>query len=198
MRSLLAVVSLFSLVACGPPTMTPDSGTTSACSGPAKTPPNLLENPGFECDSMPAEWAGTIYGTFEFTDGGRSGRAGKLTATQAGGRFGYFKNIAADAVGKTFCYSAWIQGNAPFMRIKLISEANGSAFEDSFSSPITSTFARLPQQFTQPIRQGTTKLTMQFELQTNRGDGMNAMPGQYLLVDDADVWVSTTNCAEQR
>lgn len=194
MRSFVLVLISLAVVGCSPQMMTPDGG--GACSGSPKTPPNLIENAGFECDGD--QWAGTIYGTFELASGGRSGRAGKLTVTQGGGRFVYTKSVAADPVGKKYCYSAWLSGTAPFMRIKLVSERSGSAFEDSFSEQIFSDFRRIPPQSTLAIGQGTTKLSLMFEVQTNRTDGQNAVAGQTMLIDDVDVWESTTNCAETR
>lgn len=189
-----AWVLLFLASACSPQMMTPDAG--GSCGATALTPPNLVENPGFECDGT--EWAGTIYGTYEYASGGRTGRAGKVTVTQSGARFVYFKNLAPDAVGKTYCYSAWLSGTAPFMRIKVISEKSGSAFEDSFSEQIFSDFRRIPPQKTLPIGSGTTKLSMIFEVQTNRTDNMNGMAGQYMLIDDVDVWETTTDCSAAR
>ena len=56
---------------CSAPMMTPDAGTPDACRGAVKSPPNLLENSGFECDDMPASWI-PVYGTLELAAGGRS------------------------------------------------------------------------------------------------------------------------------
>lgn len=195
MKRASVVVFLVAASACSPQMMTPDAGGGS-CGATAKTPANLVENPGFECDGT--EWAGTIYGTYEYASGGRSGRAGKVTVNASGARFVYTKNLAADAVGKTYCYSAWLSGTAPFMRIKLISEKSGSAFEDSFSEQIFSDFRRIPPQKTLPIGMGTTKLALIFEVQTNRTDNMNGMTGQYMLIDDVDVWETTTDCSAMR
>jgi hypothetical protein len=195
MKRALLVLVLAS--GCSPQMMTPDGGG-GACLDTSNTPPNLIENPHFECDSATAEWTGTIYGTFELAPGGRSGRAGKLTVTQGGGRFVYTKNVAADAVGKRYCYSAWLSGTAPFMRIKLVSEKSGSAFEDSFSEQIFSDFRRIPPQATLPIGQGTTKLSLLFEVQTNRTDGQNAVAGQTMLIDDVDVWESSNGSCTAR
>lgn len=196
MRSFVLVLLGALVAGCSPQMMTPDGGGSGACNGAAKTPPNLVENAGFECDG--SEWAGTIYGTFEVVTDGRTGRAGQVTVNQSGARFVYTKNLAADAIGKKYCYSAWLKGTAPFMRIKVISEKSGGFFEDSFSEQIFADYRRIPPQFTQPIGAGTTRLSLIFEVQTNRTDNQNGMSGQTMLIDDVDVWESTTNCAESR
>ena len=42
------------------------------------------------------------------------------------------------------------------------------------------------------------KLQLVFEAQTNRGDGLDAVAGETLLIDDVDVWETSGNCTETR
>jgi hypothetical protein len=176
----------------------PDAGGGGGCRDTGKTPANLLENPGFECDSTPAEWS-AVYGTLELAAGGRSGRAAKVTANQAGGRMAYATDFAVDAGSKTFCFSAYISGTAPFMRMRVLRVLNGGVQEVAQSDQLFGDFRRTP--LGQPLKvtnDNAPKLQLVFEVQTNRSDGMNAKPGDTLLIDDVDVWESAANCTETR
>lgn len=195
MRSLDLCWPLLALVAgCGPIDVTADAGT-NACKGPAKTPANLLDNPGFECDS--GEWGGVpAYGKFGYIAGGRSGRAGQVTVEQLGGRMVYAKDFAPNAGTKTFCFTAWLKGTAPFMRMRVLREFSGGVQEVQFSEQVFSDWRRIPTLKVEGL--DAPKLTLVFEAQTNRADGQSAQPGQTLLIDDVDVWESSANCAESR
>ena len=189
---LLAVVS----TGCGQMMMTPDAGGGPAgCRDTSKTPANLLENAAFECDSSPSEW-NAIYGTLEQAPGGRSGRAAKITVNQAGGRMAYSKDFAVDAGNKTFCFSAWLQGTAPFMRMRVLRVLSGSVQEVAFSEQVFSDWRKIPT--LKVTNDNAPKLQLVFEVQTNRGDGQNGMPGQTMLIDDVDVWESSGSCTETR
>jgi hypothetical protein len=182
-------------VGCGPMMNVPDGGMNTGCRDTSKTPANLLENPAFECDSSPAEWSG-IYGTLELVAGGRSGRAAQVTVNQAGGRFAYAKDFAIDAGNKTFCFSAWLKGTAPFMRMRVLRVLSGSVQEVAFSEQVFSDFRKIPT--LKVTNDNAPKLQLVFEAQTNRGDGQNAMAGQTIVIDDVDVWESAANCTETR
>ena len=188
-------ILLVSLAGCGGPVGGTDAGVDAGCRDTSKTPSNLLENPGFECDESPAAWSG-VYGTFELAAGGRSGRAGQVTVNQAGGRFAYTKTFAPDVGNKTYCFSAWLTGTAPFMRMRVLRDFGGSVQEVSFSEQIFPDWRRIPT--LKVTGDNAPKLQLVFEVQTNRTDGMNAMPGQTLRIDDVDVWESSSNCAETR
>ena len=197
MRSPWKCLSILVLTGCGPMPGVPDAGG-GGCHDTARTPANLLENPGFECDSTPAEWSG-IYGTLELAAGGRSGRAAKVTVNQAGGRMAYAREFAVDAGTKTFCFSAFISGTAPFMRMRVLRVFNGSVQEVAQSDQLFGDFRRTP--LGSPLKvanENAPKLQLVFEVQTNRADGMNAKPGDVMLIDDVDVWESATNCTETR
>jgi hypothetical protein len=190
MRSALPGLVLM-FVACGPATPTPDAG--GACLDTGKTPANLIENARFECDSM--DWSG-IFGTLELASGGRSGRAAKVTVNQAGGRFAYAKAFTPNPGTKTFCFSAYVSGTAPFMRMRVLRDFNGSVQEVAFSEQIFSDFRKVPT--LKVTGENAPKLQLVFEVQTNRGDGQNAMAGQTMLIDDVDVWETSNNCMEAR
>lgn len=167
--------------------------TDGGCRDSSKTPANLLENPAFECDG--AEWS-AVYGTLDLAAGGRSGRAAKVTVNAAGGRFVYAKTFAPDAGAKTFCFSAWLQGTAPFMRMRVLRDFGGRVEEVAFSEQIFSDWRRIPT--LKVANDNAPSLQLIFEVQTNRTDGQNGMVGQTMLIDDVDVWESTSNCTESR
>ena len=197
MRAPFAILFVC-LVACGPVNVVPDAGGEGACRGAAKTPPNLLENPGFECDPSPAAWS-QIYGTLELAAGGRSGRGAKVTVNGAGGRIAYAKDFAVDAGTKSFCFTAYISGTVHFMRTRVLRVLNGSVTEVAQSDQVFGDYRRTP--LGNPLKvsnDNAPKLQLVFEAQTNRGDGLDAVPGETLLIDDVDVWETSGNCTEAR
>lgn len=195
MRALL--VGTLCLLGCGSGPSTPDAGS-GACLDTSKTPSNLIENPHFECDSSAAEWAAVSgYGTLELAAGGRTGRAAKVTVGGLGARLQYTKAFAPSPAGnKTYCFSAWLSGTAPFMRMRVLRDFDGSVQEVAFSEQIFPDFRRIPT--LKVTADNAPKLLLVFEVQTNRPDGQNGMAGQTMLIDDVDVWESTANCSESR
>lgn len=201
-----AMVCLASLAACSPPiTILPvDSGiSVNNCNTSTQNPPNLIPNAGFECG---AENWGAIFGTFEVVDGGRSGKAGKIVVNAAGGRMALLPDVVKNGGTKTYCATAWIQGTVPFMKLRLLRDSNGGgqSFEFSEQGPALTgaptDFHRVPPTLVVKVpNQDATRIQLVIEAQTNRSDGMSAQPGQYLLVDDVDVWVSPDGmCQEVR
>jgi hypothetical protein len=192
MRALLPCLVL--LAACGPQTTTADGG---ACLDTLKTPSNLLENPGFDCgDASPVTAWSAVYGTLSAVAGGRTGRAAQVTVDASGGRMSYARTFAAEPGTKTYCFSAWLAGTAPFMRMRVLRDFGGSVQEVAFSDQIFSDFRRIPT--LKVTGDNAPKLLLVFEVQTNRPDGQNATPGQTMLIDDVDVWESASNCTESR
>lgn len=194
-----ALPFLVVLSACGPMNVVPDAGGNGACRDTAKNPPNLLENPGFECDTSPAAWS-QVYGTLELAAGvGRSGRGAKVTVNAAGGRFAYAKDFAVDAGMKSFCFTAYVSGTVHFMRTRVLRVLNGSVTEVAQADQVFGDFRRTP--LGSPLKvsnDNAPKLQLVFEAQTNRGDGLDAVAGETLLIDDVDVWETSGNCTETR
>ena len=194
MRAFLLTLPL--CFGCGPMlTPVPDAGRDLLCNGAAKTPANLLENGAFECDPSPATWR-ALYGTLELGAGGRTGRAAKVTVNAAGGRMSYAKDFAVDAGMKTFCFSAWLTGTAPSMRLRVLRVFPANVQEDQFSELIFPDWKRIPT--FKVSNDQAPKLQLVFEVQTNRTDGLNAVPGDTMLIDDVDVWEGSANCSETR
>lgn len=196
MRTFVLLFPLV-LLGCSPLMNVPDGGDAGACKDTTKTPANLLENPGFECDSAPSDWR-ALEGTVEFVAGGRSGRAAKLTVDQSGARMLYTKDVAVDAGMKTFCVSAYISGTAPFMKTQML-QTGGTMQVIEQADQLFPDFRKTPLGRGLLVPNGNaTKLQLLFQIQTRRTDGQSATPGQYMLVDDVDVWETTGNCSEAR
>lgn len=180
-----------------------DGGTDAGCTEAGKSPANLVQNHAFECGGASvAEWA-AVYGTLEFPAGeGRSGtRAAKLTCDSGGARFTYVPALVADGGQKTYCVTAWAKGTAPYMRIRVLRDEGGGGFTNfEFNSPVPANWERVPPSITLQVpNAGSAKLQLVFELQTTRGDGQNARPGDVLYVDDVDAWESASGrCDEVR
>ncbi|MEW5743202.1 MAG: hypothetical protein AB1938_30080 [Myxococcota bacterium] len=180
-----------------------DGGMDGGCTEVGKSPPNLVRNYGFECGgASPSEWA-AVYGALEFVSGeGRNGtRAAKLTTDPGGARFTYAPDLVSNGGQKTYCVTAWAKGTAPFMRIRVLRDEGGGGFTNfEFNSPVPRNWERVPPSITLQVpNAGSPKLQLVFELQTNRGDGQNAMPGDVLFVDDVDAWESASGrCDEVR
>ncbi len=188
MRFALPALALASLCACGPANGTPDAGSGTACA-PAKSPPNLLANPGFDCTGKDTVWGG-IYGDYALVPGGRGGSAGQVTVTGSlQGRFGAADVVATASKPTTYCASAYMKGTTPFARLQLL--ADGLA--QNFDSPIDGNWIRLPLSTNLSIAANTgAKLYLVFE--TSR-----ATAGNTLMVDDVDVWESADGkCKESR
>jgi hypothetical protein len=82
------------------------------------------------------------------------------------------------------------------MRMRVLRDFNGSVQEVAFSEQIFSDFRKVPT--LKVTGENAPKLQLVFEVQTNRGDGQNAMAGQTMLIDDVDVWETSNNCMEAR
>ena len=191
----LCLVPLLSWFACGPQASTPDAG--DSCQGAAKSPQNLLTNPGFDC-AEPTAWQG-IYGTFETVSGGRSGNAGKLTVGAAGGRFALRAPAVLDGLGQSYCVRAWVHGTAPIVRTVLLADNGGGGTEARFAEPLTSDWKYTPPSsgLELAVPPGS-KLQLFFEVDSVAGSPTKANVGDVVFVDDVDVWVSTDRCRESR
>jgi hypothetical protein len=191
MRTRMVLVLL--LTACGTAPGPVDAGGCGE--GPSRTPLNLIENPGFECGENSDQWA-AVFGSLELVNGGRTGRAAKVTVDALGGRFTYAKTFAPSPGNKTYCFSAWVAGSAPFMRMRVLRDFKGRVQEVAFAESMTSEYRRIPT--LKVTADGAPALNLVFEVQTNRTDGQNAVAGQTMLIDDVDVWESMSNCGEAR
>jgi len=203
MRAWWSLVGLGVLAGCGSGGGGNPGDAGGGCTQAGKTPPNLVENYGFECGGdSPAEWT-AVYGALEFPSGdAKSGaRAAKLTADAQGGRFAYAKDLVSNGGTATYCVTAWVKGSAPFMRLRVLRDDGGGGFTSfDFNSPVPRVWERVPPSITVKVpNENKPKLQLVFEVQTNRTDGQNAMPGDTLLVDDVDAWASPSgNCDEAR
>lgn len=181
------------LLGCGP---APSGADAGACRDAAKSPPNLLENPGFECGD--SGWS-AIYGTLAAVAGGHAGQALQLTTSAAGGRFAYAKDVVTEGGLKTYCFTAWVKGTAPFMRLRVLRDFGGQVQEDQFNEALGPEWKRTPPVTPLKVPNGNApKIQLVFEVQTSRPDGQNAKPGDTLLVDDVDVWETSGSCTEAR
>lgn len=189
------LVLALALVSCGPPERNgvPDSGV---CDGPARQPPNLVVNPGFECGGdSPAEWS-PFFGELAFVAEAHSGaRAARVTAASNGaGQFSYTPVVAtATGAAKTYCAAAWMKGTTPNARLSLLVDVGGGGTEYTFTSPISGTWIRLPPTTNLQVpAPRDAKVYLRFQMK-------DAVAGNELLVDDLDVWESADGrCQETR
>lgn len=193
MRSLPALLTALACTACGGGSSSPDAG--DACAGPAKTPANLVKDPGFECASS-TTW-GPAYGDYAVVADAHAGsHAGQVTVGSGGlGQFGsadaVFTN--AGATQKTLCAVAWMKGSSPNGRLSVMVDTGGGGQEYTFTSPLGASWIRLPlsTNLEVPVPAGG-KVYLKFVAR----DGS---AGQTALVDDVDLWESTTaHCSETR
>jgi hypothetical protein len=194
-RSSIAVCLV--VLGCGsPPIVTPDAGNTF-CVG-QHLPPNLVQNWGFDCSGAAApEWA-AIYGKLDFPDGaGRKGsRAARLVVSdETLARFSTATPIPTEPT-KTYCLSAWARGTAPHMRLTVVHD-NASTL--SFASPVPKDWGKIPPSPFRVRNPSGSSIQPMFEIQTSRPDSENAKVGDTLLIDDVDVWESSSGlCDETR
>ncbi len=80
------------------------------------------------------------------------------------------------------------------MRMKVFQGSGASGVD--LAEQVFSDWRRIPTR--EVPNANTNKLQLAFEVQTNRTDGQSARPGDTLLIDDVDVWESSTHCAENR
>jgi hypothetical protein len=202
---------LLTLAACAPPGGDDggsgggaggSGGSGGTCSD-AKSPPNLLNNASFECGAVePGDWFARD-GMFSLVStGAKHGqRAAQLTVPATGSidlTLAHSADVATDLGNRIYCATAWMKGTVPDAKL-ILRRVTGSAIEDfTFSSPIAAnqppgSWVRLPP-------------TLILEAPGAGGDRLlllaqsrNGSPGRTLLIDDADVWVSSTGrCDEAR
>ena len=180
----LAVMTL-TLVGCGQMQMTPvDAG--DMCAGGAKTPANLLQNPGFECSRNPEQWVGSFSFDLASHSGGKSA---KLVADAAGTVFLGIDSVAKPTTATTYCMTLWAKGTAPAVRLSGLTSPQAMMFSNPLSGD---TWVRVPP---------TTVLKV--PVAANAGLAIkiapaNAAAGDTVFIDDVDVWESTTDCKETR
>lgn len=193
----LSVVPFLLLVACGSPVVPPDAGTTPTCGDPAKSPPNLVQNPGFECGGdAPTEWT-PFFGDLAFVADAHSGtRAARVTAMSNGaGQFSYSPVVVtASGAAKTYCATAWMKGTTPNAKLSLLVDVGGGGTEYTFTSPVfAGSWIRLPPSTSLQVpAPRDAKVYLRFQAK-------DADAGNVLLVDDLDVWESADGrCQEPR
>jgi len=201
-RALLLTSLCALLLACGGGgTNGTDGGDTGNCLEPGKSPANIVQNYGFECGDGTGEWV-PVYGdlTFPTGDAHTGNRSARLTATSSGGvRFAYKPDLVTNGGAATYCATVWAKGTVPYMRMVVLQDG-GDMQRIEFNSPVTASWTRVPPSIALKAPNGNAQhLILTFEMQTNRGDGMNAKAGDTLDIDDVDVWQSADGrCQETR
>ncbi|MBI3181473.1 MAG: hypothetical protein HYZ28_04965 [Myxococcales bacterium] len=214
---LVGVLALVVLVGCVPPVecgagqVCPDGGqpcTGGGCDGgqpkcPGKpvqgAPPNLLDNPEFECGSPPEGWDAKGGGQLDSDSFGRNGtRAARLSAPTGGAAASLWHTApAVTAPGtRTFCARAWMRGTAANGRLTIRKVVKGSPVvnDETFSSPLGADWVLVP-----PAGYGPMKVTGAgedyFLLRIWIPD---AQPGNTLVADDAELWESADGGCRER
>ena len=189
-RPLLLGLSLLA-TACGPADPTEGSGTCTDGSTPSA--PNLAPNPGFECGDPPSGWNGPLTGTLALGTG-RTGKAAKVsaranTADQVKITLATAEPVAVAPLDGTWCASAWMRGTAANAVVILRRDLGGGSMVDEASfEPLTTEWKKLSHQATVS---GDARLYVAAGI---RGP----QAGQYVEVDDVQVWKSASGTCSER
>lgn len=207
MRMVLAamVVAVVLMAACGGGGGSSGGGSGSSGGGggasctPAKTPPNLMANAGFECGAdggtdRPDGWAARD-GTMAWVGEGRSGKALQLTVPASGqGTLLYRYDVASGLGTRTYCATLWAKGTAPDVKLIMRRVNQGGSVTDfTFSDTVGPAFARVPPNLVREVPgENADRLLMLVQTIT-------AKAGDTVAIDDVDVWVSDDGlCKEAR
>ncbi|MFZ5468578.1 MAG: hypothetical protein ACOZIN_03995 [Myxococcota bacterium] len=194
------------LLSCSPPergcadggectTLATDGGGICKGDGVA-SPPNLLDNPGFECGA-PSGWFaqnGTLTAETAIVHGGA--QAAKLTAS-AGSAASLWHE--ADAVqnpaNRTYCARAWMRGTAANGRITVRKVATGGGVDENFSSPLSNTsWTLVPPASYGPLKvvgSGEERFLLRIWIPSPNA-------GEVLWVDDVELWHSANGTCSER
>ncbi|MBL8953483.1 MAG: hypothetical protein JNK82_22095, partial [Myxococcaceae bacterium] len=164
-----------------------DSGTP--CQGAAKTPPNLMKDPSFECGDGPV-WSAQM-GDVDTAAEGRTGtKSVRGTASATGALSFGVSSVVTSTSGMPYCINLWLKGTATDARYEVLPSVGGQAY--SFSPPVTGSWERAPlaSNLKLPVAAGAS-LSLRVRI-------INGQPGQTIFIDDIDLWESTSgNCDER-
>ena len=190
-RPLLLGLSLLA-TACGPADTTGGTGTCTDASNPSV--PNVAPNPGFECGEPPTGWNGPLTGTLA-VGAGRSGKAGKVTSKTNAGEQVKITLASADPVSSmdlagTWCVSAWLRGTGMNGVVILRRDLGaGSMLDEASFEPLTTEWKKFSHQATVPATDARLFVAA----------GMRApKTGEYVEVDDVQVWKSASGTCSER
>ncbi len=199
-RSLPILLLCASLLACsgapggadsGTP---PDGGGSDAGCRPSKTPAELVENPSFECGSATeaTHWFAK-FGTAEVVSDAHTGsRAVKLTVPDGvEASLVYELDVAKNLGTGTYCSTVWVKGTTKAMEL-VLRKVNPNE-DTSFAGVPSDKWERVPPNIINST-EGKDAQRMLLLINTRYGK-----PGETLLIDDVDVWVSPSGkCDEPR
>lgn len=190
-RPLLLGLSLLA-TACGPADPTSEPGTCTDSSNPSV--PNVAPNPGFECGDPPTGWNGPLTGTISIGVG-RSGKAAKVASKTNAGEQVKITLASADPVASaelsgTWCLSAWLRGTGTNGVIILRRDLGGGRMLDEPSfEPLTPEWKKFSHQASVPSTDARLFVAA----------GMRApKTGEYVEVDDVQVWKSPSGACSER
>ncbi len=189
------------LVACGPTPSGQDAGTGGGgggggnCAGAAKTPANLVPNPGFECGDMGwSPQSGTLAADPDAHTGSQSAKLVATGATPAG-KFAATLPVVASASGKTYCATAYLKGSIADAQLSVLEDKGGTVIDHTFSMPVmgSTTWLRTPPTINLDVPAAAgSKLYVRVLMRTPKATDT-------LFVDDVDLWESTDGkCKEPR
>ena len=188
-RALLLGLSLLS--GCG----TDTGGGTGSCTDESNpSAPNVAPNPGFECGDPPTGWNGPLTGTLGVSPG-RSGNAAKVSAKansadQVKLTLATAEPVAVAPLAGTWCVSAWLRGTAANGVVILRRDLGGGSMVDEASfEPLAAEWKKFSHQAVIPA--SDTRL---FFAAGMRGP----QAGQYVEVDDVQVWKSASGSCTER
>jgi hypothetical protein len=210
MRSHL-LCALLLLAACSPAPMPCDGGACSDAGAgggggagggsvgncpDTQSPPNRLDNPGFECGLTgwdPALTGAALTVETSLVHGG--GKAARLTPGTGTKPSMWSNSKVTPVADRVYCMSAWARGKAATFRVDIL--AVGSNTHNQFASPLTDTWVRVPpvgfSQGAQSYQARAADTELQFRVYLD-----TPAAGDYAIVDDVQVWESPNGSCTER
>lgn len=156
---------------------------------PAGNPPNLLDNPGFECGDPPSKWTPGFFGTLSKTTGRTGSAAARWTsiASPDAGTIAYYLTSDVQApvtVGQWICAAAYVKGTGQnaIIRMRVTTTSNTSIDQQSFAQFLTTDWSRI---------ENSTRVEPGYKSVVYGVGLRQPVAGQYIEVDDAAMWIST-------
>ncbi len=197
MLRLFAIATLGALLAACPGPSSLDGGSRQdggpeACR-PVTSPPQLVSNPSFECgtDTGATSWFARSGELSIVSDAHTGARAVKMTVGSDGLQavLAYELDVDTELGSKTYCATVWAKG----MTKSDLVLRRFPGTDARFVGVPSATWKRIPPNLVLDATGDGAQRLLLFVTT------LDAKPGDSLLIDDVDVWVSSSGrCDENR